>query len=151
MIALRDSGTITEITMKIYRYHLLKYNCPKIRFRCPGCGRYHCFTPYVDDDGNAVDIERFGRCDHECSSGYLLYPSYESNWQGGKYSALPKFGETPRKTTRRAQDGIVYVSDGYRPEDAPFHVKERLYSFPFPALWRRDGEKPERTVSDWYD
>ena len=97
MIALRDSGTITEITMKIYRYHLLKYNCPKTRFKCPKCGRPHCFTPYVDNNGNIVDIERFGRCDHECSCGYHLYPPYEPNRQGGNHFALPKFRKIPEK------------------------------------------------------
>lgn len=97
MIALRVSGTITEITMKIYRYHHLKYNCPKTRFKCPKCGRPHCFTPYVDDNGNIVDIERFGRCDHECSCGYHLYPPYEPNRQGGNHFALSEFRKISEK------------------------------------------------------
>lgn len=73
--------------MRKYKYHLLKYDGPKTRFKCPKCGRPHCFTPYVDYNGNIVDIERFGRCDHECSFGYHLYPPYEPNRQGGNHFA----------------------------------------------------------------
>lgn len=84
-------------TMRKYKYHLLKYDGPKTRFKCPKCGRPRCFTPYVDDNGNIVDIERFGRCDHECSCGYHRYPPYEPNRQGGNYFALPEFRKIPEK------------------------------------------------------
>lgn len=83
--------------MRKYKYHLLKYDGPKTRFKCPKCGRPHCFTPYVDDNGNIVDIERFGRCDHECSCGYHRYPPYEPNRQGGNHFALSEFRKIPEK------------------------------------------------------
>ena len=78
---------------KNYRYHLLKYKDRNSRFRCPNCGRPHCFTPYVDENDVPVDVERYGRCDHEQSCGYNLYPPYEPNRQGGKVSTLPKSGK----------------------------------------------------------
>ena len=80
---------------KNYRYHLLKYKDRNSRFRCPNCGRPHCFTPYVDENDVPVDVERYGRCDHEQSCGYNLYPPYVPNRQGGKVSALPKSGKRP--------------------------------------------------------
>lgn len=83
--------------MRKYKYHLLKYDGPKTRFKCPKCGRPRCFTPYVDDNGNIVDIERFGRCDHECSCGYHRYPPYEPNRQGGNHFALSEFRKIPEK------------------------------------------------------
>ena len=69
----RDSGTQTRDNMKKnYRYHLLKYKDRNSRFRCPNCGRPHCFTPYVDENDVPVDVERYGRCDHEQSCGVSL-------------------------------------------------------------------------------
>ena len=63
-----------------YRYHLLKYAGIRTRFTCPSCGRKHCFAPYVDDSDQPADIEKYGRCDHESSCGYCLYPPSEPQW-----------------------------------------------------------------------
>ena len=129
MIALRVSGTITKITMKIYRYHLLKYNCPKTRFKCPKCGRPHCFTPYVDDNGNIVDIERFGRCDHECSCGYHLYPPYEPNRQGGNHFALSEFRKIPEKRREEPKQDLCTLPMDIVRKTLVFTLKNAFATF----------------------
>lgn len=129
-----------------YRYHLLKYNGPKTRFRCPGCGRYHCFTPYVDDDDNAVDIERFGRCDHECSCGYHLYPSSEPNWQGGKHSALPEFGKRPLKRREELKTELCTLPMDTVQKTLLFTPKNAFVAF----LSRLFGEETVKSLSELY-
>lgn len=62
-----------------YKYHLLKYQGKKTRLTCPQCGRPHCFAPYVDDKENIVGPE-YGRCNHEVSCGYVMYPPSEPKW-----------------------------------------------------------------------
>ena len=94
---------------KNYRYHLLKYKDRNSRFRCPNCGRPHCFTPYVDENDVPVDVERYGRCDHEQSCGYNLYPPYEPNRQGGKVSALPKSGKRPVRRRKEPRKGLCLL------------------------------------------
>ena len=54
-------------------YTLQKYAGRSTRHTCPQCGRPHCFTRYVDPDGNILD-ETVGRCDHESSCGYHRTP-----------------------------------------------------------------------------
>ena len=94
---------------KNYRYHLLKYKGRSSRFRCPNCGRPHCFTPYVDENDVPVNVERYGRCDHEQSCGYNLYPPYEPNRQGGKVSTLPKSGKRPVRRRKEPQKGLCLL------------------------------------------
>ena len=94
---------------KNYRYHLLKYKDRNSRFRCPNCGRPHCFTPYVDENDVPVDVERYGRCDHEQSCGYNLYPPYVPNRQGGKVSALPKSGKRPVRRRKEPRQGLCLL------------------------------------------
>jgi len=60
-----------------FKYHLLPYAGPSSRLSCPQCGRSHCFTPYVDRDGNPVDQEVYGVCDHKSKCGYVKYPPSE--------------------------------------------------------------------------
>ncbi len=67
-----------------YKYHLLKYKGPSTRLVCPQCGRKQCFAPYVDDNDQIVG-EQYGRCNHESSCGYQLYPPYESNFSSQYY------------------------------------------------------------------
>lgn len=64
-----------------YRYHLLKYAGIRTRLTCPSCGRKHCFAPYVDEENHPADPEKYGRCDHESSCGYCLYPPSEPDWK----------------------------------------------------------------------
>ena len=63
-----------------YKYHLLKYKGKQSRLTCPQCGRHHCFTPYVDNNDKIIG-EQYGRCDHESSCGYVLYPPSEEDWR----------------------------------------------------------------------
>ena len=63
-----------------YKYHLLRYSGKKSRLTCPECGRPHCFTPYVDENDQIVSPQ-YGRCDHESSCGYVLYPPTEQQYQ----------------------------------------------------------------------
>ena len=54
-------------------YSLQKYTNPSSRHTCPGCGRHHCFTLYVDENGDPLH-ETVGRCDHESSCAYHYTP-----------------------------------------------------------------------------
>lgn len=63
-----------------YKYHLLRYSGKQSRLTCPECGRHHCFTPYVDENDQIVSPQ-YGRCDHESSCGYVLYPPTEQHYQ----------------------------------------------------------------------
>lgn len=59
--------------MNQHSYSLQKYSGTRSRFECPACGQKHCFTRYVDEDGNFLS-ELVGRCDHESSCGYHYTP-----------------------------------------------------------------------------
>ena len=69
-------------------YSLQKYSGRNSRHTCPSCGRPHCFSCYVDTDGNILD-ETVGRCDHESSCGYHKtpkqyfeeHPSLSKDWR----------------------------------------------------------------------
>lgn len=54
-------------------YSLQKYAGRNTRHTCPQCGKPHCFSLYVDAQGNVLD-ETVGRCDHESSCGYHKTP-----------------------------------------------------------------------------
>lgn len=55
------------------KYELQKYRTRSDRHTCPKCGGRHCFTYYVDENGNPLD-ETVGRCDHESGCGYHYPP-----------------------------------------------------------------------------
>ena len=57
-----------------YAYRLAPYRGKSSRLTCPNCGRPHCFSPYVDDSGKALD-PTVGRCDHESSCAYHKTPA----------------------------------------------------------------------------
>ena len=69
-------------------YSLQKYSGRNSRHTCPSCGRPHCFSCYVDSNGNILD-ETVGRCDHESSCGYHKtpkqyfeeHPSLSKDWR----------------------------------------------------------------------
>lgn len=71
-----DSWTVdkTKLKMSQHFYSLQKYAGISSRYACPSCGKKHCFSLYVDEDGNPID-ESVGRCDHESSCGYHVKPS----------------------------------------------------------------------------
>ena len=52
---------------------LQKYGGRSTRYTCPHCGRPHCFTRYLDDNGEEIDPS-CGICDHKSSCGYHLPP-----------------------------------------------------------------------------
>jgi len=56
-----------------HAYCLQPYKGPWSRFTCPACGDKHCFSLYVDENGDYLD-EVVGRCNHESSCGYHYTP-----------------------------------------------------------------------------
>ncbi len=57
-----------------HRFVLEKYHRER-RYTCPACHRPHCYTRYVDSQGEIELPMEFGRCDHEGSCGYHRPPS----------------------------------------------------------------------------
>lgn len=53
-----------------FKYHLRPGSK---KDRCPSCGHYRCFVPYVDVNGVPAG-EQFGRCERINSCGYIKYP-----------------------------------------------------------------------------
>ena len=54
-------------------YSLQKYAGPSSRHTCPACGKTHCFTLYVDEQGEPLDAT-VGKCDHDTSCHYHYTP-----------------------------------------------------------------------------
>ena len=131
---------------KNYRYHLLKYKDRNSRFRCPNCGRPHCFTPYVDENDVPVDVERYGRCDHEQSCGYNLYPPYVPNRQGGKVSALPKSGKRPVRRRKEPRQGLCLLPMEIVRKTLLFTPKNGLIAFLSDAF----GEETTKSLVEKY-
>lgn len=50
-----------------------KYKSVRDRYTCPSCGKAHCFTRYVWEDGTPVG-PGCGICDHKTHCGYHLPP-----------------------------------------------------------------------------
>lgn len=55
-------------------YSLQKYAGPSSRHTCPACGRPRCFTYYVDEEGEPLDVT-VGKCDHDSSCHYHKTPA----------------------------------------------------------------------------
>ena len=75
-----------------YRY-ILRKNGKKIT--CPSCGRKGEFVPYVDENNNVVDAEKYGRCERVNSCGYLMYPKSK---KGDDWIPQVKVQPPPRPT-----------------------------------------------------
>ncbi len=58
---------------ELYSYRLQPYKGHGSRHTCPACEDKHCFTFYVDQNGDSLN-EVVGRCDHESSCGYHYTP-----------------------------------------------------------------------------
>jgi hypothetical protein len=56
-----------------HNYSLQRYTGPGSRSSCPACGDKHCFSLYVDENGDYLN-EAVGRCNHESSCGYHYTP-----------------------------------------------------------------------------
>ena len=63
-----------------YRYSLMKGSR---KFICPACGdKRKTFVPYVDENNNIIDIDKYGRCERINSCGYVSYPKINGNkWE----------------------------------------------------------------------
>ena len=81
-----------------YRYSLRK-NGKKIT--CPSCGRKGEFVPYVDENNNVVDAEKYGRCERINNCGYMLYPKSK---KGDDWTPNVKVQPTPRPTEYIAKE-----------------------------------------------
>lgn len=56
-----------------HTYFLQPYKGIGSRLTCPACGDKHCFSLYVDENGDYIN-EAVGRCNHESSCGYHYTP-----------------------------------------------------------------------------
>ncbi|PKP40780.1 MAG: hypothetical protein CVT93_10550 [Bacteroidetes bacterium HGW-Bacteroidetes-10] len=56
-----------------HAYFLQPYKGPGSRLTCPACNDKHCFSLYVDENGDYLN-EAVGRCNHESSCGYHYTP-----------------------------------------------------------------------------
>lgn len=71
-----------------HSYFLQPYKGPGSRLTCPACNDKHCFSLYVDENGDYLN-EAVGRCNHESSCGYHYTPKHfftdnptaRPNWQ----------------------------------------------------------------------
>ena len=93
---------------KNYRYHLRKYHGRGSKLSCPHCGGKDCFVPYVDDNDNIVGPE-YGRCDHESSCGYILYPPpQDESWrQAPDWLKKPKKESKPIRKPEPQPEGEI--------------------------------------------
>ena len=115
---------------KNYRWHLLKYAGAGTRYRCPACGRPRCFTPYVDDDGVPADVEQYGRCDHESSCGYNLYPPSSEDFRQGENSlAMRKFEKRPIKRPSASKTAPCSIPEDIVARTVVFSSKNAFIAF----------------------
>ena len=95
----------------------------------------------MDDDGVPADVERYGRCDHESSCGYCMYPTSEPTRPGGYIPAARKHpvkrtevpNTTPctiledivaRTTVFTRRNALIQFLLGVFPEEAVRYVAE---------------------------
>ena len=87
-------------------WSLEKYTGIRSRHACPACERKHCFTLYVNEDGEPLN-PAVGRCDHESACGYHYtpaqyftdHPEAKDNWRGNFMSTairIPKQKTAPK-------------------------------------------------------
>ena len=89
-------------------YSLQKYAGRNTRHTCPQCGKPHCFSFYVDAQGNVLD-ETVGRCDHESSCGYHKtpkqyfeeHPALKPDWRDRQ-----PVRDQPKKSGTKSRDSI---------------------------------------------
>lgn len=89
-------------------YSLQKYAGRNTRHTCPQCGKPHCFSLYVDAQGNVLD-ETVGRCDHESSCGYHKtpkqyfeeHPAMKPDWRDRQ-----PVGNQPKKSGTKGRNSI---------------------------------------------
>lgn len=129
-----------------YKYHLAKYDGPGSRLTCPNCGRPHCFTPYVDENNVPVDVKRYGRCDHESSCGYCMYPPSEPFREGRYFSARRKSKKRPWRTNPAHEKSLCSIPENIVAKSVVFTPKNAFLSF----LSRVFDEQIARTMMELY-
>lgn len=69
------------IIAMVYPFELEKYSGTGSRYVCPGCGKPHKFTRYIDPQTNEYIADNVGKCDRIDSCGYHKTPKqyYEEN------------------------------------------------------------------------
>jgi len=88
-----------------HNYSLQCYSGPGSRHTCPACGDKHCFSLYVDENGDYLH-ESVGRCNHESRCGYHYtpkqffadHPSACSDWKEN-FFRVPQ--QTIKKTVKK--------------------------------------------------
>lgn len=69
--------------MRQFKYMLRKGSKKE---RCPACGKFKCFVPYVlATDGTTQAGPSFGRCERINSCGYIKYPEGKDSGLNGPY------------------------------------------------------------------
>ena len=81
------------------------------KFICPSCGQKK-FVPYVDENNNIVDVEKWGRCERKDSCGYCEYPKIKGNeW---KPQREPKPYIAPKPTEYVSQEIVESTFNHFR-------------------------------------
>ena len=73
------------------------------KFICPSCGQKK-FVPYVDENKNIVDVEKYGRCERILSCQYCEYPKIKGNERQQQRETKPYI---PPKPTEFVSKEIV--------------------------------------------
>lgn len=119
--------------MTNYRYHL---STRPRKYICPECGK-KTFTPYVDDDEQPADLEKYGRCDRENNCGFICYP------KGGDY--VPSFDDLHRRREERPKV-VTYLQPHIvsHTENDQARTKNPLFVFLCEAT-----QAPDAVLSAW--
>jgi hypothetical protein len=72
-----------------HRYTLEPYKTIKSRYRCPACGKAHCFSRYIDTHTGEHLADHVGRCNREISCAYHFTPRKFHEQNGMFTSARP--------------------------------------------------------------
>jgi len=94
---------------ELHNYSLQRYSGPGSRHTCPACGEKHCFTLYVDENGDFLH-ESVGRCNHESRCGYHYtpkqffadHPSACSDWK-------ENFFRVPQQTLKTTVKKPIWI------------------------------------------
>lgn len=97
--------------MEDYIYKLQKYSGRDSRHTCPACERPHCFSLYVDAEGNPI-AEDVGRCEHVNTCGYHKTPKQH-------------FAENPQERQVRRPKISLQAPKNIRPDTIPFELIRR--------------------------
>lgn len=109
------------------KYKFQKYSGISSRHTCPNCGRRHCFTLYIDEDGHPID-ETVGRCDHESSCGYHYTPKQFFRDHTDLKAEGPK-RPAPKPVPQRSADKIWWIPMKYVERSVRFNIDSQFTTF----------------------